>query len=147
MLLSDVEQQPPIIMNQKGLCVLMICVLMDPTLEAQVCKHDGSMQSSTLTMGMTNQIWCLPFTMMALQQPLYNLICITLQHASLHVPQSPFYASLCLWLLWLEPWNATAPGGAYDMKTCNLTISLYVCVCVSLTCYFLVFMLIPTNML
>lgn len=51
--------------------------------------------------------WCLTPCTTAVQLPFYNYIRTAFRHASIHAAQSPFFAALNSWLVWLEPWNAT----------------------------------------
>lgn len=55
--------------------------------------------------GANPEILCLSPTMTILQPPFYNYIRGAFRHASIHARQSPFYAALNDWLVWLEPWN------------------------------------------
>jgi hypothetical protein len=55
--------------------------------------------------GTDPEITCLSPTMEILQLPFYNYIRSAFRHASIHTVQSPFYAALNDWLVWLEPWN------------------------------------------
>lgn len=51
------------------------------------------------------EMLCLSPTMTILQQPFYNYVRNAFRHGSIHARQSPFYAALNDWLMWLEPWN------------------------------------------
>jgi hypothetical protein len=56
--------------------------------------------------GANPEILCLTPTMTILQLPFFNYIRSAFRHASIHAKESPFYAALTDWLVWLEPWNA-----------------------------------------
>jgi hypothetical protein len=56
-------------------------------------------------MGDRPEVSCLSPTMAILQLPIYNHIRSSFRHASIHAIQSPFFAALNDWLVWLEPWN------------------------------------------
>lgn len=55
--------------------------------------------------GANPDILCISPVMTILQLPFFNYIRNTFRHASIHAKQSPFYAALNDWLVWLEPWN------------------------------------------
>jgi hypothetical protein len=55
--------------------------------------------------GTKPEVLCLSPTMAILQLPFFNYIKSAFRHASIHATQSPFYAALNDWLVWLEPWN------------------------------------------
>jgi len=55
--------------------------------------------------GSKPEILCLSPTMATLQLSFYNYVRSSFRYASIHAKQSPFYAALNHWLLWLEPWN------------------------------------------
>lgn len=55
--------------------------------------------------GAKPEILCLTPTMTILQLPFFNYIRSAFRHASIHAKESPFYAALTDWLVWLEPWN------------------------------------------
>jgi hypothetical protein len=51
--------------------------------------------------------WCLSPCLTVLQQPFFNHVRNAFRYASIHSQQSPFYAALDAWLVWIEPWNVT----------------------------------------
>jgi hypothetical protein len=51
--------------------------------------------------------WCLSPNMTIFQLPFYNYVRTAFRNASIHTSQSAFFAAFDVWLIWLEPWNAT----------------------------------------
>ncbi len=56
--------------------------------------------------GASPEILCISPHMTILQLPLFNYVRSAFRYGSIHAKQSPFYAALNDWLVWLEPWNA-----------------------------------------
>lgn len=79
---------------------------------------DGAIQDMARDMyagfrGATPEVLCLSPSMTILQLPFFNYIKCAFRHASIHARQSPFYAALNDWLVWLEPWNTR--HGKFDL--------------------------------
>jgi hypothetical protein len=67
--------------------------------------------------GANPEILCLSPTMTILQLPFFNYVKGAFRHASIHAIQSPFYAALNDWLVWLEPWNTKHGEFSLDRMT------------------------------
>jgi hypothetical protein len=94
--LVQAKYEPPPQLVQRCLRSLVVHLVLDPALSNTIVEQ--SLGSSK---------WCLGSSMTAMQQPLYNYLRTTLRHASIHASDSPFFAALNMWLIWLEPWNLT----------------------------------------
>jgi hypothetical protein len=66
--------------------------------------------------GVSPEILCLSPTMTIVQLPFFNYVKGAFRHASIHAKQSPFYAALNDWLVWLEPWNTK--HGEFFLEDC-----------------------------
>lgn len=73
--------------------------------------------------GANPEILCLSPTMTILQLPFFNYIRGAFRHASIHVQQSPFYAALNDWLVWLEPWNTRHEKGRVQTQRIMNSVS------------------------
>jgi hypothetical protein len=82
-------------LSQKCLRSLVLHVICDPTIRLSVTDQKPA------------QHWCLSQAMTTLQEPFYNYIRTTFRFASIHTQGSAFYSALNMWLIWLEPWNAS----------------------------------------
>jgi hypothetical protein len=95
--LVQAKYEPPPQQVQRCLRSLVVHLVLDPALSNSIVEP---------TLG-TSSKWCLGSSMTAMQQPFYNYFRTTLRHASIHASDSPFFAALNIWLIWLEPWNLT----------------------------------------
>ena len=87
----------------KCLRMLIIHAVLDPEL------HGDNLDNSTRRLYSKNRKkLCLSPSVTILQQPVYNYIRSTFRFAPIHSSsESSFYGALNIWLIWLEPWNAT----------------------------------------
>lgn len=107
--LVKAKYEPPPSLVKQCLKLLFIHVMSDP-------KMHTVMDDAVLT-----REWTLSGAMTALQQPFYNYMRATFRHAPIHATESPFFAAMDLWLMWLEPWN-------YVKRTCQ-EVACVLCVC------------------
>jgi hypothetical protein len=94
--LVQATYEPPPQQVQRCLRSLVVHLVLDPAISNTIVEQT-----------LSSSKWCLGSSMTAMQQPLYNYLRTTLRHASIHASESPFFAALNMWLIWLEPWNLT----------------------------------------
>jgi hypothetical protein len=88
-------ESPPALVH-RCLRELIIHAVLDPALH----RHTHNPM-------VAKQSWSPTSCMSILQYPVYNYIRTSMRYASVHSPDSAFYAALNLWLIWCEPWNVT----------------------------------------
>ena len=93
--------------------------------------------------------WCLSPSLTALQQPFFNHVRNAFRYASIHASQSPFYAALDAWLVWIEPWNVThtrkydiVPHPTSSLSALHLK---YLHICFRPVSYLTLFWLLPCS--
>ena len=86
----------------KCLRTLIIHAILDPSVRQLVSERQRSPSN------VTSSKLCLSRCLTVLQQPVYNYIRATFRFAPIHsTSESSFYGAMNIWLLWLEPWNAS----------------------------------------
>ena len=86
-----VHYEPPVAQAQRGLCSVVVHVILDPALSKYAIREND---------------WKPSAAMETMTQPFLNYIRASFRHASIHQQESsPFFGVLDAWLMWLEPWN------------------------------------------
>jgi hypothetical protein len=82
-------------LTQRCLRNVVVHLMLDPSLPEVVRRQASSSQRK----------WCLSTATTVFKQPFYNHLRATFRYASMHSIESPFFAAINAWLIWLEPWN------------------------------------------
>ncbi len=90
---------------QRSIKILVEHLVCDPAI-INYCRRDlGKQVGSGVGSEADTNYWPISPQQSIIQPSLYNYIRTGLRYGPIHVSRSSFYASMDLWLMWLEPWN------------------------------------------
>jgi hypothetical protein len=97
---------------QRAIKILVEHIVCDPAI-IRYCRDIGKLEETKQSSSIDQVGWQTSLARYTLQPSLYNYIRTGLRYGPIHVSRSSFYATMDLWLMWLEPWNVQCKFNFY----------------------------------